>query len=395
MLSYWSLCHNEYSQKSNKMAMNKLMVWPIPNDDLPIDQSHLIVTFGPPISRELRSKRMTEFFSCMNTLEGWSYYIPDKCVTKITCCDDDVYGALYSSSDMYVFDVILHQVREMENKKAFESKNNIAFSSLITLDKRDWSMGYLANRNGKKSRKKVQMVLVNRKPRVNIFMKQKWEREKLERKEAMKTYMEEYKNRLMTDEEFAKREEGKRCIERERERLRKMEKKNEKQRNEDLNVLFENFFGENKIWGPISESYRTKFHTAYMPIGEGRFLHKHTIWRKENFYVKKIGGNMERIKDTLRQCHIQFADGKVLPINPNDFEVWYRRLPIHKMFLQGKESEIHYLAPDKEQPDFPFVYVDWNIDCELSEKGDYEEDDETRISSNVHWDWDVNDHVDY
>ena len=132
-----------------------------------------------------------------------------------------------------------------------------------------------------------------------------------------------------------------------------------------------------------------------MPIGEGRFLHKHTIWRKENFYVKQIAGNMERIKDALRQCHIQFADGKFPPVNTEDFEVWYRRLPIHKMFLQGKESEIHYITPDNEQPDFPFVYLDWNIDCELSEKEDHDEDDETRISSNVNWDRDVSDHVDY
>ena len=44
---------------------------------------------------------------------------------------------------------------------------------------------------------------------------------------------------------------------------------------------------------------------------------------------------------------------------------------------------------------FPLVYVDWNIDCEVSEKEDYEEDYETSISSNVHWDWDVSDHVDY
>lgn len=63
------------------------------------------------------------------------------------------------------------------------------------------------------------------------------------------------------------------------------------------------------------------------------------------------------------------------------------------MILQGKESAIHFLAPDNEQPDFPFVYVGWNIDCELSEKEDYEEDGETRINSNVNWDRDVSDYV--
>jgi|688.fasta_scaffold96435_2 hypothetical protein len=51
----------------------------------------------------------------------------------------------------------------------------------------------------------------------------------------------------MTDEKYAKREEGKCCIQREREKLKKMEKKNEKQRNEDLNLLFENIFGETNM----------------------------------------------------------------------------------------------------------------------------------------------------
>ncbi len=51
-------------------------------------------------------------------------------------------------------------------------------------------------------KKNVQMVLVNRKPKVNRLMKLKWEREKLERKEAMKRHMDEYKERLMTDKEL-------------------------------------------------------------------------------------------------------------------------------------------------------------------------------------------------
>ncbi len=82
----------------------------------------------------------------MTSLEGWSYYSPDDCVVELSS-DDEVYGALYSSCDMYVFDVILHQLQEIENEKAFESEKNVPFSSLITLDKRDWSHGYLANKN--------------------------------------------------------------------------------------------------------------------------------------------------------------------------------------------------------------------------------------------------------
>ncbi len=44
------------------------------------------------------------------------------------------------------------------------------------------------------------------------------------------------------------------------------------------------------------------------------------------------------------------------------------------MFLDRKESEIHYSAPDNKQPDFLFVHVNWNVDCELSEEEDDKED---------------------
>jgi hypothetical protein len=78
------------------------------------------------------------------------------------------------------------------------------------------------------------------------------------------------------------------------------------------------------------------------------------------------------IRDPLQGCSLAFAEGGLLPQKSDNFDAWYKRLPIHKRFLQGKESEIHYLAPDNEQPDFPFVYVDWNVDCELSEEDNNE-----------------------
>jgi hypothetical protein len=50
--------------------------------------------------------------------------------------------------------------------------------------------------------------------------------------------------------------------------------------------------------------------------------------------------------------------------------------------LIGKESEIHYLAPDNLQPDFPFVYLDWNVDYESSD------DDRDKFwHSNAHIFW--------
>jgi hypothetical protein len=242
----------------------------------------------------------------------------------------------------------------------------------------------------------VQSVLVNQKPKVNAFMKQKWEREKSERREALKRHLEEYKERVMSDKEFAKREEEKRHAKKEREKRKKMELQNRKQRDEDMNQLFENFFGEKRTWGQIADSYRKKYCSAYMPVGEGRFLYEHTILRKENLYETCTGGVLVPIRDPLRECNLVFADGEVLPRNSDNFEVWYRRLPIHKLFLQGKESEIHYLAPDNEQPDFPFVYIDWNVDCEFSEEDDCEEDEEnTMITNNVTWDRDRWHYVDY
>jgi hypothetical protein len=71
-----------------------------------------------------------------------------------------------------------------------------------------------------------------------------------------------------------------------------------------------------------------------------------------------------------------FADWTILPENNDDFDAWYRSLPIHKIFLVGKESEIHYLAPENEQSDYPFVYVGWNVNCELGEEDEDSEQDD-------------------
>ena len=206
----------------------------------------------------------------MTTLEGWSYYSPDDCVVELSS-DDQVYGAVYSSCDMYVFDVILHQLQEIENEKAFESENNVPFSSLITLDKRDWSHGYLANINGKKKKKKVQLVLVNRKPRVNTFMKLKWEREKSERKEALKRHVEEYKERLMTDNEFAKREEEKRQTERERAKQKKIELLNKKQRDEILMFYLRTSSGKTEHGDQSLNHTRIKFVALTCQLVRGGF----------------------------------------------------------------------------------------------------------------------------
>jgi hypothetical protein len=54
----------------------------------------------------------------------------------------------------------------------------------------------------------------------------------------LKRCLEEYKERVMTDKEFAKREEEKRHAKKEREKRKKMQLQNRKQRDEDMNLLF-------------------------------------------------------------------------------------------------------------------------------------------------------------
>ncbi len=109
------------------VAMTMLKVWPLPDDDLPLHQSHLIVTFGPPIIQECRSRRMQEHFEQMNSLEGWSFYSPDHCVVE-GGHDCQVYGAIYTSSNMNVFDVVLNQLRAHKKEKKPSNVKMISLS---------------------------------------------------------------------------------------------------------------------------------------------------------------------------------------------------------------------------------------------------------------------------
>lgn len=375
-------------KKSTNNTMSLLKEWPPTDNALPLHQSHLIVTFGPPISQELRSSRMQELFERMPSLDGWSFYIPDHCAV-VGSDDSQVYGALYSTSDMYVFDVLLHQLRSIERETAFRSENEFLFSSLFTIDLRDFSLGYAGNSISKK--KKVQSVLINRKPKASAFMKDKWERERAERRAEMKKYVDEYNYRLLTDIGFAKRAEERHNAEKERKKKQNIDRKQKQQRDEDCEVLFENFFGEKLTWGPMAVTYSEKYHTAYMPIGCGKFLFQRQIIRKADLYeVCTLPNNSKTgllvpIREPLLGCNLVFADGKTLPMNSDKFDAWYRSLPIHKSFLVGKETDIHYLAPDNLQPDLPFVYVDWKADCESSSDEDGDED---------HWRRDAFDYFD-
>jgi hypothetical protein len=97
---------NALPTNSNAVLM-MLKVRLLLNEDLALNQSHLIITFGPPISQEFRCRKMQEHFEQMTSLESWSFYSPDHCV--VGGGDDcQVYDTIYSSSDMNVFDEVLN-----------------------------------------------------------------------------------------------------------------------------------------------------------------------------------------------------------------------------------------------------------------------------------------------
>jgi len=100
----------------------------------------------------------------------------------------------------------------------------------------------------------------------------------------------------------------------ERGKQKKIDRKQKQQRDEDTQILFENFLGEKMIWGPMAVTYREKYHTAYMPIGGGRFSFQHHIVRKADLYEvctvpnNSKTGTMVPIRETLLGCSLVFAD---------------------------------------------------------------------------------------
>jgi len=77
----------------------------------------------------------------------------------------------------------------------------------------------------------------------------------------MKKYSDEYNDRLLTDKAFAKRVMERHIAEKERKKQKKIDRKQKQQRDEDTQIIFENFLGEKMIWGPMAVTYREKYHT--------------------------------------------------------------------------------------------------------------------------------------
>ena len=80
-------------------------------------------------------------------------------------------------------------------------------------------------------------------------MKEKWERKRSERRAAMKKYSDEYNNLLLSDKAFANQAMERHIADNERVKQKKIDRK---QKQEDTEILFENFFGEKMSWGHMA-----------------------------------------------------------------------------------------------------------------------------------------------
>ncbi len=97
-----------------------------------------------------------------------SFYSPDCCVERGS--NVKVYGALYYSCDMTVYDEVVNQLNAVKPENSFEGGNDLPFSSIITLDMCDWRHSYHKNIEKKMN---VQYVLVNQKQTIRKFLKEK------------------------------------------------------------------------------------------------------------------------------------------------------------------------------------------------------------------------------
>jgi hypothetical protein len=117
----------------------------------------------------------------------------------------------------------------LKHEKAFECENDLPFTNLVTLDMRDWSHGFLANSIVKKRR--VQSDLVNRKTKSkseHIYEAEMGTWEIWKEGRIGKKHLEKYKERLVTDKEFAKWYEEKHHAEKERAKRNKIDQQNRK-----------------------------------------------------------------------------------------------------------------------------------------------------------------------
>jgi hypothetical protein len=99
--------------------MIPLKCWPPQDEALPPYQSHLLITFGAPLSDKMKSAGIQQLRQRnVGSIDCWTFYIPsdsDGIEESVGSCRE--YGALYSSSNMIVFDIVVEQYRRFKREK--------------------------------------------------------------------------------------------------------------------------------------------------------------------------------------------------------------------------------------------------------------------------------------
>lgn len=353
------------------MSLNK---WPPPSKYMRPNKSYILVTWDDLYTDKTRPLRFQNFVTLLNNSGNWEYYIPDHL--------GGFYGALFSSENKASF---LSEVALVEN---IREKNGMIFSKMeckpcvgdqhAKITPKDYvkkkSNEVVPRHSNQKKqsnqpkKSKTQSVLVNKKPGKKRYSHAQMAKFKADRElniaEGARNDK-EYDARMKEDPEFAEREKKRKLAAKEAKRV----KREKKRKSAERTKIFGHVFGTDDYQGKWRQ-YFDMFGSSYMPIGGGKFFNMDdcSIKDRDDFYEVGENGKMIAVKRRGIVCNFDhiFADAEKLP-KYDDYEWWYRTLPIHIGFITDEEKkDIYYMAPKEDQPNYPFVYISWMIDEEES-----------------------------
>lgn len=328
----------------------------------------IIIEWTTAFSDRVRSSKYQDFFNLIPCTYSscWQHKFLDdgSIIASFSTEQDRDYEAMvkivhdYAKATIYPYSKISYQ----PNKVSSQSDNH-AYSAPIRDRRIKQTQPLLFPISGKK-----------RKSRYSEKQKRKWQSEKADRLAAAAAQNAAYDARIETDPDFAAREEEW--------KRRKLDRKNAlkatRADREKYNFLFEKVFGKER-WGDKCNEYFHRTGSKFMPVGKGKFFDgskffdSKTILSKEDLY-KSVPENSKEfqckcvncIEHNLRRRCVKSGMAALREGLPpfEDYDVWYRSLPLHVDFLMKvPDEEIHYRAPRSQQPDFPFIYVTWAIDA--------------------------------
>ena len=211
-------------------------------------------------------------------------------------------------------------------------------------------------------------------PRYSEKQMREWQSEKDNRRDAADAQRMAYKARMEMDPAFAAKEKEWKKKKLERTNAIKVIQADRSK----MNFLFGKVFG-NERWGDKCNEYFHRTGSKLMPVGKGmffdgsHFFNSTTMLSKEDLY-EVVSETNKDLKCKCTNCLDLMLRGRCVRsgmaalregLPPyEDYDMWYRSLPLHVDFLNNvKDEEIHYRAPRSQQPDFPFIYVTWAIDA--------------------------------